>query len=78
MGLSVSQLCDYWAMTGISSSGIKGVEGIGAKGALALLQEFNRLDNLLSHPNTAEIDKIKLRIGHLKDYGFTLLQYNKA
>jgi len=62
MQLTPSQLTDYWAMTGISSSGIKGVEGIGAKGALALLQEFNSLDNLLSHPNTTEIDKRILKV----------------
>ena len=50
MGLLAEQLCDYWAMTGISSSAIKGVEGIGAKGALVLLQQFNSLDNILNLP----------------------------
>jgi len=50
MGLSAAQLCDYWAITGISSSAIKGVEGIGSKGALALLQQFNSLDNILKQP----------------------------
>ncbi len=50
MGLSATQLCDYWAITGISSSAIKGVEGIGAKGALALLQQFQSLDNILKQP----------------------------
>jgi len=47
MQLSVTQLCDYWAITGISGSAIKGVEGIGPKGALTLLQEFGSLDNIL-------------------------------
>jgi len=50
MNLSVAQLCDYWAITGISSSAIKGVEGIGPKGALTLLQEFGSLDNILRQP----------------------------
>ncbi|MFT6985034.1 MAG: protein Xni [Psychromonas sp.] len=50
MGLSAKQLCDYWAITGISSSAIKGVEGIGSKGALALMQQFNSLDNMLQQP----------------------------
>ncbi len=50
MGLLPQQLCDYWALTGISSSAIKGVEGIGAKGALALLQQFSSLENILKQP----------------------------
>lgn len=51
MGLSVTQLCDYWAISGISSSHIKGVEGVGSKGALTLLQEFDTLDNILQQAN---------------------------
>ncbi|WP_028863824.1 flap endonuclease Xni [Psychromonas aquimarina] len=54
MGLSVGQLCDYWAISGISSSAIKGVEGIGAKGALALLQQFNCLDNMFKQPENQQ------------------------
>lgn len=50
MLLSSEQLCDYWAITGISSSAIKGVEGVGKKGALSLLQEFNSLDSILTQP----------------------------
>ncbi|ART79645.1 flap endonuclease Xni [Oceanisphaera avium] len=49
--LSVSQLVDYWALTGVSGSNIKGVPGIGAKRALALLHQAGSLDALLSaHP----------------------------
>jgi len=48
MQLPVNKLCDFWALTGISSRAIKGVEGIGSKGALALLQEFPGLDTILS------------------------------
>jgi protein Xni len=47
MGLQPSQLCDYWAITGISSSAIKGVDGVGTKGAAALLQQFGSLANIL-------------------------------
>lgn len=50
MLLSVTQLCDYWAITGISGSAIKGVEGVGPKGAQTLLQEFGSLDNILKQP----------------------------
>lgn len=49
IGLLPNQLCDYWAITGISSSNIKGVEGVGTKGALALLQQFGSLANILKN-----------------------------
>jgi len=48
MLLATDKLCDLWALTGISSSAIKGVEGVGAKGALSLLQEFPDLQSILS------------------------------
>ncbi|MCW8994666.1 MAG: flap endonuclease Xni [Psychromonas sp.] len=50
MQLLPEQLCDYWAISGISSSAIKGVEGVGEKGASALLQQFGSLDNILNQP----------------------------
>ncbi|MBL1378320.1 flap endonuclease Xni [Zobellella iuensis] len=49
-GLSSSQLVDYWALTGVSGSQIKGVPGIGPKRAKALLQQFGNLDRLLASP----------------------------
>ena len=58
MGLLPEQLCDYWAITGISSSAIKGVEGIGAKGALALLQQYGSLDNILKLPADTQDKKV--------------------
>lgn len=58
MQLLPNQLCDYWAMTGISSSAIKGVEGIGAKGALALLQQFSTLDNIFNDANEAQDKRV--------------------
>ena len=50
MGLSVAKLIDYWAITGISSSAIKGVEGVGEKGALLLLQQYNNLEGIFASP----------------------------
>lgn len=43
LGMKIAQLTDYWAITGISSSHIKGVEGVGSKGALTLLQQYSHL-----------------------------------
>jgi|GEM_PF-6907542 len=62
MGLSSQQLCDYWAITGISSCAIKGVEGIGSKGALSFLQEYGSLDNIFKQAedtNNKLLTKIK-------------------
>ncbi|MFP2770503.1 flap endonuclease Xni [Oceanisphaera sp. KMM 10153] len=47
-GLGVEQLVDYWALTGVSGSQIKGVPGIGPKRAKTLLQQHNTLDKLLA------------------------------
>ncbi|WP_417618136.1 flap endonuclease Xni [Oceanisphaera sp.] len=49
-GLKVTQLVDYWALTGVSGSQIKGVPGIGPKRAQALLQRWETLDRLLASP----------------------------
>lgn len=48
MQLSINQLCDYWAIVGSSSCAIKGVEGVGQKGALTLIQNYLTLDNIFS------------------------------
>jgi len=56
MSLPVEKLSDYWAITGISSSAIKGVEGVGDKGALTLLQQYGSLQVML---DTALDDKDK-------------------
>ncbi len=47
--VDVEQLTDYWGLTGISSSKIAGVPGIGAKTAAALLSQHRTLDELYSH-----------------------------
>lgn len=51
-GLRAEQLVDYWALSGVSGSHIKGVAGIGAKSASALLQEFGSLDQILAQEGT--------------------------
>ena len=62
LGLKINQLTDYWAITGISSSHIKGVEGVGNKGALALLQQYQSLDSMLDHTQTEPVDKRLLKV----------------
>jgi len=67
MGLLPEQLCDYWAITGISGSTVKGVEGVGAKGALALLQKFGSLDNILKQSADSEDKRLLKVLQHSQD-----------
>ncbi|MCC7356458.1 MAG: DNA polymerase I [Candidatus Doudnabacteria bacterium] len=62
-GLTPSQMIDYKALRGDPSDNIKGVAGIGEKGAVALLQEFKSIDNLYKQIHANKVgDKIKPRI----------------
>jgi len=61
-GLKINQLIDYWAITGISSSAIKGVEGVGEKGALTLLKEYQSLNNMLVTNDQPTTDKRLLKV----------------
>lgn len=53
-GISVEQFIDLKALKGDSSDNIPGVPGIGEKTGVALLQEYDTLDNIYAH-----IDDIK-------------------
>lgn len=45
-GVTAEQFIDYLAITGDTSDNIKGVAGIGPKGAQKLIQEFGSLENI--------------------------------
>ncbi|MGL4206229.1 MAG: flap endonuclease Xni [Aeromonadaceae bacterium] len=47
-GVHPRQLVDFWALTGLSGSHIKGVPGIGPKSARELLQQHESLEQLLA------------------------------
>jgi protein Xni len=49
-GVEIDQLVDYWALTGDTSSNIKGVPKIGPKTAQQLIQSHKSLDFLLQNP----------------------------
>lgn len=51
-GVHSHQLVDYWALTGLSGSNIKGVPGIGPKTASQLLQRYASLEEILHTPDT--------------------------
>jgi DNA polymerase-1 len=58
-GLRPDQMLDYKALKGDTSDNLPGVPGVGEKTAIALLQEFETLDNLYEH-----LDQVK---GKLSD-----------
>ena len=62
-GLTASQMIDYKALRGDPSDNIKGVRGIGEKGAIDLLKQFHSIDNLYKAIHADQVgDKIKPRI----------------
>lgn len=48
-GVQASQLPDFWGLTGVSSSKIPGVPGIGEKSAAPLIREFATLETLYAN-----------------------------
>ena len=62
-GVAPAQLVDFWALTGISGSNIKGVPGIGPKTATQLLLQYGNLAAMLEACQQEDAAKplIKLR-----------------
>ncbi|MBN1797801.1 MAG: DNA polymerase I [Spirochaetales bacterium] len=65
LGIYPEQLIDYLALTGDQSDNIPGVQGIGPKTAVKLLEQYNTLDNIYAHIQdiTPESRKQKLQQG---------------
>lgn len=62
-GLLPNQMIDYKALRGDPSDNIKGVKGIGEKGATQLIQDFGSIENLYEKIKAGKTsDKIKPRI----------------
>ncbi|MCK5804993.1 MAG: hypothetical protein KAI66_19305 [Lentisphaeria bacterium] len=58
-GVPPEAIIDYLALVGDSVDNIKGVEGVGAKTAASLLQEFGTIDHLLV--NLDRVSRVSLR-----------------
>ena len=50
-GITPAQIVDYKALVGDTSDNLKGVDGIGAKGAEKLLADYKTLDGIYEHLN---------------------------
>ncbi|CBJ79720.1 exonuclease IX, 5'-3' exonuclease [Xenorhabdus bovienii str. Jollieti] len=68
-GVSPAQLPDYWGLSGISSSKIPGVQGIGPKTAAILLQQAGSLDNLFQYLE-AQPDKWRNKLATHKEMAY--------
>ena len=51
MGVYPEHIVDYLSIVGDKSDNIPGVEGIGPKGAIELIQEFGHVDDILARAN---------------------------
>lgn len=61
--LDPSQMVDYKALRGDPSDNIKGVKGIGEKGAIDILKAFKNIENLYKHIRAGSVgDKMKPRV----------------
>ncbi len=61
-GVAPTQLVDFWALTGIGGSNIKGVPGIGSKTATQLLQQYGDLAAMLAASEQEEAAKALLKL----------------
>ncbi len=71
-GIAVEQFLDLKSLKGDSSDNLPGVPGIGEKGAVQLLQEFETLDNIYAH-----LDDIKPSLAKKLEAGKALAYMTK-
>lgn len=69
-GFDHIQFIDYKALRGDTSDNVPGIEGVGEKTAIGLIQQFGNIDNLLNHVDEVKSaklqEKIKSSIDQLK------------
>jgi DNA polymerase-1 len=81
MGFAVQKLPFYFALLGDSSDNIPGVRGIGKKGALDLVLEYDSLEQLYAHLDQVKSNRARTALQENKDNAFLsrdlfLLQYH--
>jgi len=59
-GVKPSQLADYWGLTGVSSSQVPGVPGIGPKAAKEILNQFEDIEQAYASDNLPTKYRTKL------------------
>ena len=66
-GVTPSQFIDYLAITGDTSDNIKGVAGIGPKGAQKLIQDFGSLENIYKSLDQISSQSTRAKLEASKD-----------
>ncbi len=69
-GIGPEQFIDYLAMVGDSSDNIPGIDGIGAKSAVKLLDSYNTLEEILENGSEASNKRIREGIANGKDLAY--------
>lgn len=69
-GIRPNQMIDYLAICGDSSDNIPGVAGIGPKGALKLLEEFDTLDGIYQNLEKISSKSVKEKLAKSKELAF--------
>jgi len=67
LGVPPSKVADYLALAGDSSDNIPGARGIGPKTALALLGEFDGLNDIYAHLDRVSPDSLRARLEASRD-----------
>ncbi len=69
-GVEPKQIVDYLAIVGDASDNIPGVKGIGAKGAVKLLEEFGSLENIYKNIDHIKNSRVKNLLLESKENAF--------
>ena len=67
MGVGPESIADYLALTGDSSDNIPGVQGVGPKTAIKILEEAGSVERLLEHPELVKNPKLREKIMQNRD-----------
>ncbi len=70
VGLPPSKIVDYLSLMGDSSDNVPGVEGIGPKTALELLQQFDSLDQIYQHLDKIGRESLRIKLEQSRDLAF--------
>jgi len=69
-GVYPKQFTDYQSLLGDSADNVPGVKGVGAKTAMALIQEFNDLDNIYKNINFVPKPRWKTLLSENKELAY--------
>lgn len=70
IGLPPSKIVDYLSLMGDSSDNVPGVEGIGPKTALELLQQFDSLDQIYQNLDKISRETLRNKLEQSRDLAF--------